>query len=46
MKANASLTGVLPKIFNRDNVDQRRLGELVDLRQRRPLHRSRRQDRP
>src|ERR1700733_15422549 len=31
MKANASLTGVLPKIFNRDNVDQRRLGELVDL---------------
>ena len=25
MKANASLTGVLPKIFNRDNVDQRRL---------------------
>ena len=24
-------TGVLPKIFNRDNVDQRRLGELVDL---------------
>ena len=31
MKANASLTGVLPKIFNRENVDQRRLGELVDL---------------
>lgn len=33
MKAegNRSLTGVLPKIFNRDNVDQRRLGELVDL---------------
>ena len=31
MKANPSLTGVLPKIFNRDNVDQRRLGELVDL---------------
>jgi len=31
MKTNASLTGVLPKIFNRDNVDQRRLGELVDL---------------
>ncbi len=31
MKANASLVGVLPKIFNRDNVDQRRLGELVDL---------------
>jgi type I restriction enzyme M protein len=31
MKANASLTGVLPQIFNRNNVDQRRLGELVDL---------------
>jgi type I restriction enzyme M protein len=31
MKTNASLTGVLPKIFNRDNVDQRRLAELVDL---------------
>jgi len=31
MKTNASLTGVLPKIFSRDNVDQRRLGELVDL---------------
>ncbi|MEV4382732.1 class I SAM-dependent DNA methyltransferase [Streptosporangium sp. NPDC049644] len=31
MKANISLTGVLPKIFNRENVDQRRLGELVDL---------------
>ncbi len=31
MTANASLAGVLPKIFNRDNVDQRRLGELVDL---------------
>jgi type I restriction enzyme M protein len=31
MKANPSLTGVLPQIFNRDNVDQRRLGELVDL---------------
>jgi len=31
MKTNAPLTGVLPKIFNRDNVDQRRLGELVDL---------------
>ncbi len=31
MKENASLTGVLPKIFNRDNVDQRRLAELVDL---------------
>ncbi len=31
MKTNLALTGVLPKIFNRDNVDQRRLGELVDL---------------
>jgi type I restriction enzyme M protein len=31
MKSNRALTGVLPKIFNRDNVDQRRLGELVDL---------------
>jgi len=31
MKTNPSLTTVLPKIFNRDNVDQRRLGELVDL---------------
>lgn len=31
MKSNKSLTGVLPKIFNRDNVDQRRLAELVDL---------------
>ena len=31
MKSNPALQGVLPKIFNRDNVDQRRLGELVDL---------------
>lgn len=31
MKENPSLTGVLPKIFNRDNVDQRRLAELIDL---------------
>lgn len=31
MKANKTLTGVLPKIFNRDNVDQNRLKELVDL---------------
>jgi type I restriction enzyme M protein len=31
MNANPSLTGVMPKIFNRDHVDQRRLGELVDL---------------
>ncbi|WP_433420902.1 type I restriction-modification system subunit M [Microtetraspora malaysiensis] len=31
MKENPALTGVLPLIFNRDNVDQRRLKELVDL---------------
>ncbi|MCX4530953.1 class I SAM-dependent DNA methyltransferase [Streptomyces sp. NBC_01669] len=31
MRGNAALTGVLPKIFNRDNVDQKRLAELVDL---------------
>ena len=31
MKANPALTGVLPKIFNRDNVDKKRLKELVDL---------------
>jgi type I restriction enzyme M protein len=31
MEANASLAGVLPKVFHRDNVDQRRLGELVGL---------------
>jgi type I restriction enzyme M protein len=31
MKSNDALLGVLPKIFNRDNVDQRRLAELVDL---------------
>lgn len=31
MKANESLTAVLPKIFHRDSVDQRRLGELVGL---------------
>lgn len=28
---NASLTGTLPTIYGRDNIDQRRLGELVDL---------------
>ena len=26
-----ALTGTLPRIYNRDNVDQRRLGELIDL---------------
>jgi type I restriction enzyme M protein len=31
MTANPSLKGTLPRIFNRDNVDQRRLGELLDL---------------
>lgn len=31
MAANESLRGVLPMMFGRDNVDQRRLGELVDL---------------
>jgi type I restriction enzyme M protein len=31
MRTNPALTGVLPKIFNRDNVDPKRLKELVDL---------------
>ncbi|MGB3374134.1 MAG: class I SAM-dependent DNA methyltransferase [Microbacterium sp.] len=31
MQANQQLLGTLPRIFNRDNVDQRRLGELIDL---------------
>ncbi|MCX4776102.1 type I restriction-modification system subunit M [Streptomyces sp. NBC_01264] len=31
MQENAALTGVLPKIFNRDNVGQKRLAELVGL---------------
>ncbi|KGM13570.1 class I SAM-dependent DNA methyltransferase [Cellulomonas bogoriensis] len=31
MGSNASLVGTLPRIYNRDNVDQRRLGELIDL---------------
>ncbi|WP_407936474.1 class I SAM-dependent DNA methyltransferase [Lolliginicoccus suaedae] len=31
MGANTSLDGTLPRIYNRDNVDQRRLGELIDL---------------
>ncbi|PKV98972.1 type I restriction-modification system subunit M [Nocardia fluminea] len=31
MRENAALTGVLPKIFNSDSVDQKRLGALVDL---------------
>ncbi|NYG21163.1 type I restriction enzyme M protein [Agromyces hippuratus] len=31
MQSNPQLSGTLPRIFNKDNVDQRRLGELVDL---------------
>lgn len=31
MNANPTLAGTLPRIYNRDNLDQRRLGELVDL---------------
>jgi len=31
MHANPTLVGTLPRIYNRDNIDQRRLGELVDL---------------
>ncbi len=31
MRENKPLEGVLPKIFNRNNVDQKRLKELVDL---------------
>lgn len=31
MEDNHALEGTLPHIFNRDNVDQRRLGELIDL---------------
>ncbi|WP_405893185.1 type I restriction-modification system subunit M [Streptomyces sp. NBC_00104] len=31
MRENESLKTVLPKIFNQDRVDQKRLGELVDL---------------
>jgi type I restriction enzyme M protein len=31
MKANQTLVGTLPRLYNRDNIDQRRLGELIDL---------------
>jgi len=31
MASNAPLAGTLPRVFNRDSVDQRRLGELLDL---------------
>lgn len=31
MRANESLIGTLPRLYNKDNIDQRRLGELIDL---------------
>jgi type I restriction enzyme M protein len=31
MRANPSLAGTLPRLYNKDNIDQRRLGELLDL---------------
>ncbi|MBF6070024.1 type I restriction-modification system subunit M [Nocardia farcinica] len=31
MKANPSLQGTLPRLYNKDNIDHRRLGELIDL---------------
>jgi type I restriction enzyme M protein len=31
MGSNPSLAATLPRLYNRDNVDQRRLGELIDL---------------
>ena len=31
MNANPTLAATLPRVFNRDSVDQRRLGELIDL---------------
>jgi len=31
MKANPPLVGTLPRLYNKDNIDQRRLGELLDL---------------
>jgi type I restriction enzyme M protein len=31
MGANPSLAATLPRLYNRDNIDQRRLGELIDL---------------
>ncbi len=31
MGANPALRATLPRLYNRDNVDQRRLGELIDL---------------
>ena len=31
MDSNESLRGTLPRLYNKDNIDQRRLGELIDL---------------
>lgn len=31
MEANPTLQGILPRLYNKDNIDQRRLGELIDL---------------
>ncbi|MCV6984250.1 SAM-dependent DNA methyltransferase [Mycobacterium shinjukuense] len=31
MAANPTLAGTLPRIYHKDNIDQRRLGELIDL---------------
>ncbi|MCV7197002.1 class I SAM-dependent DNA methyltransferase [Mycobacterium angelicum] len=31
MNANPTLGGTLPRLYDRDNIDQRRLGELIDL---------------
>ncbi|UQX10188.1 class I SAM-dependent DNA methyltransferase [Candidatus Mycobacterium methanotrophicum] len=31
MKANPTLAGTLPRLYTKDNIDQRRLGELIDL---------------
>ncbi|MFG1928545.1 type I restriction-modification system subunit M [Cryptosporangium sp. NPDC048952] len=31
MNTNPALIGTLPRLFNKDNIDQRRLGELIDL---------------
>lgn len=31
MTANPTLQATLPRLYNRDNIDQRRLGELIDL---------------
>ena len=31
MRGNRTLGGTLPRLYNKDNIDQRRLGELIDL---------------